>query len=132
MGLANVVYTVLGALAAIGMIGLLASRIGKRPRLARPMFVLLAVSALGLLFWPTFLNVLRDSVTENIMEGQFAQENMRQEALLAQYRGLPGPKPTESDLRAVAAMEAAKRNAQQFGWDWEELIASRTEEDEED
>lgn len=121
MGLANLGYITLALLAAVGFVALLHAQIAKRHRLARPALVALVIGLLGLFLWGVFLSGLKDALGDARRDGEYALRMLEQERLAARLRGIAEPNPDPARVQAVAAMEAAKRNAQVFGWDWAEI-----------
>jgi hypothetical protein len=124
MGLADIVYIVLAVVAAGGLIGFIYSKVGRRPQIGPTTFVLFVVGVLGIAFWGIFLSGLNDTLAEAIEDGRQAQNEIRQVAMSARYFHQPVPKPDESAVRKVAAMNSAKRSARLLGWDWRKLVPS--------
>jgi hypothetical protein len=124
MGLAKLVYVILAVAAAVGLVGFVYSKLGKRPSIGPLMAIMFVLGVLGVALWGIFLTGLNDTLAEAIEDGQRAQNNLEQERLSARILHEPQPTPSESDVAAIKAMENAKRSARLFGWDWKKLEPS--------
>jgi len=124
MGLAKLVYIILGSMTAGGLGVLICSIVWRRPTLRPKAFAVVLLGAALTLFWWVFLGGLNDTLAEAIEDGRSAQNSVEQERLAAKYRHEPTPTPDETDLTKLKAFAQAKRSARLFGWDWEKLEPS--------
>jgi len=123
MGIAELMYIVIAAAAALGLVGLVYSILARRPRMLRATAVLFALGVVGIPCWGMFLSGLSDALAHAIEEGQDAQRRLNVYRYEARFHRQTDYQPDEVAIAAVKAMERAKRNAHLFGWDWKQVMS---------